>query len=219
MKKIHWLTVILTLSSLAAGYGVIVQHRHLVNLRLEREQLVAPLEGGGVDMGPAPGVSTTDSGVQSSSSELLRLRSEVNQLAERKRALAGISNEHSRLLAEISSRQTNGYIRKREARLVGYETPEATVQSFLWALQNHDLTNLLQALTPTLAEQMGFLRPEKPTEELFKEMEVLPGMRIVSKRLLADDLVELQVEMTPDTPAQPMRFRQVDGHWKMSSEP
>ena len=41
-----------------------------------------------------------------------------------------------------------GYIRKSEARMVGYSTPDDTLQSFLWAIQNRDLTNVLQALAP-----------------------------------------------------------------------
>jgi hypothetical protein len=31
--------------------------------------------------------------------------------------------------------------------MVGYNTPEDTLQSLLWAVQNRDLTNLLQAFT------------------------------------------------------------------------
>ena len=41
-----------------------------------------------------------------------------------------------------------GYVRKRDARLVGFNTPEDTLQSLLWAIQNHDLAKVLEAFTP-----------------------------------------------------------------------
>ena len=41
-----------------------------------------------------------------------------------------------------------GYVRKRQARLVGYNTPEDTIQSFLWAVQNHDAVRQILKVEP-----------------------------------------------------------------------
>jgi len=84
---------------------------------------------------------------------LLRLRNEVSRLTGRKRELTGALTENESLRAQLARRATNspagtglpaGYIRKNQAKMAGYNTPEDTIQSLLWALNNRDFPNLLQ---------------------------------------------------------------------------
>jgi len=160
------------------------------------------------------------------SSELLRLRSEVGQLTQRKRELAAVQKENKQLHAQLVSRSTNipagsvpippGYIRTSQAQWVGYNTPENTVQSFLWAFQNHDITNIARAFAPDKAEKM--LEEIAKDPDPFKDAPKMPGMRVVNQELMPDGRMNLEIEITPNQPTQKMPFRQINGEWKIDGD-
>jgi hypothetical protein len=168
----------------------------------------------------------TGSGTEASS-ELLRLRSEVTRLSARKRELAHVVQEAEQLRAQLASAQTNspagsrlppGYIRKSQAQMVGYSTPENTVQSFLWALQQHDASSVLRAFTPAQAQALRarFEPPAQPEQGFFKETDQLPGLAIEGRRNLPDGSVQLQVTFAPGLPSQTFRLQVVNGEWKLA---
>jgi hypothetical protein len=95
-------------------------------------------------------------------------------------------------------------------------TPEDAVQSFLWALQNQNLTNLLQLLTPESArkpmQEGGVNSPEKLSEVTA----VLPGMRLVDPQQMPDGSIEARVEFLPGEPMpDKLRFEKIGGQWRM----
>ena len=199
--------------------GVAVQARRLDALRVEEQQPqleIQPLETNRVVTRPTP----------SPSSELLRLRNQVSMLSRRQRELVAVPVENERLRARLAEARTNvanvlppGYIRSSEARYLGYATPEDTLQTLLWAMQNRDITNLIASVTPEIARQMqkDIFQTGKTPEEFFKESRVPPGMNVVSRNSTTNDLIELQVEMVPGEGPRTMRFRQINGEWKMNS--
>ena len=159
-------------------------------------------------------------------SELLKLRSEVTRLTARKRELGGVVAESEQLRQQLATNQANisaenrlppGYIRKAQAEMVGYSTPENTVQSFLWALQHHDPAGLLRALTPTQAQALGprFNTDATAENSFFKDADRLPGLAIVSRRNLDNGSVELHVLFGPNTPLQTFRLQPINGEWKL----
>jgi hypothetical protein len=162
------------------------------------------------------------------SPELLRLRSEVSQLTERKRELAGARSENERLRAQLAARKANpsaevalppGFIRRADARWMGMSTPENTVESFLWALQNHDLTNLVQLLTESSATNMLRAASRSPEYFFLSATMEMPGMRLVNQKQLPDGSISAQLELPPGSAAeyklQEITFQQIDGKWKM----
>ena len=167
----------------------------------------------------APGPATP-------SLELLKLRAEVAQLGNRKHELADARVESERLHGLLATRATNapgdfslpaGYIRKSDARLVGYTTPENTMQSLLWAVQNRDASGLLQAFDPENAKQLKErMQDPSSTDEVFKEFEVLPGMHVLGREAGADGAEVLTVEIMPgiESPVQ-LRFKPFEGQWKL----
>lgn len=210
--------------------GAVLQARQINGLRDEEERLQQQLRDLQKDQTarvsssaiaePAPG---------SPSSELLRLRNQVSQLIRRERELAGIQVENERLRIQAASARTNtakpllpGYIRKSDARNMGYATPEATLETMLWAIRNRDFTNLLAAFTSEIAGKMQreMERSGRTLEEFFRDTEALPGIRPVDRTMADDDTIELKVEIVPGSAAdvQPMRFRRVKGEWKMDSQ-
>jgi hypothetical protein len=159
--------------------------------------------------------------------ELLRLRSEVTRLAERRRELASVRGENERLRAELASRSTNGaaayrfppdYVRKSEARMVGYNTPEDTLQSLLWAVRNRDLTNMLQAYVPETAKSLQTMLQEsgRSIEDLWSGEALSFGMRFVRQETNAHSGALLVVgEMAPGLSGPCFFLRQTNGQWKI----
>ncbi len=220
---------------LATLWGVWGQRSQLAGLRAEQQHLLAQLtakaEGSAslVQAEAGSAGSGTGSPTLMVTPELLRLRSEVTRLTERRRELASARGENERLRAQLASRGTNGpgglrlppgYIRKSEARMVGYNTPENTLQSLLWAVQNHDVTNVLRAFTPDRAEHFlaEAAHANKPIEDFFRESVALPGMAIVDRRQDTNDgSIELEVEVAPGwVPHADITFQQTNGQWKIA---
>jgi hypothetical protein len=224
---------LLSLVCLAALWSVWDQRSQLTSLRAEQQQamarLVAPADRA-ASAGPAEsaGAGSADrSAAPAPTPELLRLRSEVTRLTERRRELAGVRAENERLRAQLASRGTNGsggfqlpsgYIRRRDARMMGFGSPEDTLQTLLWAIQNHDLTNMLQAFTPERAEALRAQAGEsrEANERLFNEAQGPVGVRIVNRKQNASDgSITLELEVVPEEAGPRITFRQINGQWKV----
>jgi hypothetical protein len=229
MNQRTLLSVFLVVVCVAVICGMAVQQGQLTRLRAEERQFMAQMTPTPDSPAQRTAVSPeTRSAASPVPSELLRLRSEVTRLTERRRELAGARAENERLRAQLASQSTNaaagtrpppGYLRKAEARMVGYNTPEDTIQSFLWALQSHDFTNLLQVLTPDQAEYLRdrLRQSNRPIKEFFDEAEAVPGMVILSRKQRPEGpgSLELEVEVGPNVPHQPISLRQIGGQWKI----
>jgi len=139
------------------------------------------------------------------SRELLQLRAQVTKLTARKRELAGVAKESEKLKVQLTAGATNsgglpvaGYIRRNQAQFLGYSTPENTVQSWLWAIQNHDLERVLQALTPADAKTLqAGIRASGDPDGFFKGVGAIPGLAIQSRQTMPDGSEELQVYIAP----------------------
>jgi hypothetical protein len=225
--------MVAVVACLASGWGVWRQRVELTALRAEQARLQAPAEAATEEPAAvagqlaAPGVPEAPPPEHEVSPELLRLRNQVSQLGARQRELAGVAAEADGLRAQLARQQTNtpagarlapGFIRKAEARQAGYATPEDTLQTFLWALQHRDFTNLLQTMTPEAAQKMQTMVQQsgRSSEEFFKESESLPGLAIRGREDLPDGSVQLQVEMVPGIPPEKFVVRNVNGQWKLA---
>ncbi len=137
--------------------------------------------------------------------------------------LLPVRAEHDRLVLELAARGTNAsglprnFIRKSEARLVGYNSPEATLQSFLYAIRNRDLTNFFQAFTPEGVSRLKSQGLESPDrlEKLFDESQDLIGLSILDREQRQQDLIAANVQILPGLPPTQILFRLVNSQWKM----
>ena len=139
--------------------------------------------------------------------------------------------ENERLRAEVAGRGTNGtaqywsspgFLRKSEARMVGYNTPEDTLQSLLCAVHNHDLTNALQAFAPEMANELTvrFAESGQSMEDFFSRVGGFFGMRIADRSTVVNDGSRLVwVELVPGMPGQLVNLSQTNGQWKIRSRP
>jgi len=121
--------------TLCAGtvLGVLMQRQELIAVRAQRDQVAVGLPKAiqraqpEVDKGNR--FNSADDSTETDSHELLQLRSEITRLTERKRELAGVTEEGTKLRTQLggspASSQSGipvppGYIRKSEAHFVGY---------------------------------------------------------------------------------------------------
>ena len=208
---------------------VFTKGQELGRLRTERQQLLARLEG----PENSPAASTVNAGVASNpvidgsdadANEVLRLRNEINQLSRRKQELSGAMAENQKLKAAVASAPTNsgvklppGYIHKNQARMAGYATPENTMESFLWAVQNRDANSLVQAFVPEAAKRLQDRIAQRSSEQFFQDSVPLPGLAVTKSERMPDGTVELTAEIAPGIPPVPLRLQQIDGQWKIST--
>lgn len=213
----------------AALAGVLVRGRQLDSLRAQqRNSLTRPEPARPASTQPATS-GGADQPVElfsaaSPSLELLRLRHEVTRLTERKRELAGVESENNQLKDRLAASRTNhgslppDYIRASQAQLVGYNTPEQTLQSLLWAVRNRDITNFLQAFTPERAQWLraDFEKSGASAEAFFEAVNALPGARIVKQEKEPEDRLSLRIEFIPGEALDwSIRLRRIDGQWKI----
>jgi hypothetical protein len=219
-----------TLAGLAMLAGIAGQRRELAALRAELPPPPASeMETGGTRRAaaktPAPADSTPESrSISSPSSALLRLRNQVGLLQRQKQELAGARVENGQLRAQLAAAGTNppagkplppGYIRTREAQWAGANTPENTIQSFLWALWNHDLTNLAQLLTPESGQKL-LARATNSMDDFFAQADVIPGLRIFNLETMDDGSIQAEAEAMPGEPIPgKMRFKLIEGQWRL----
>src|SRR5579862_6204710 len=83
--------------------------------------------------------------------ELLQLRGEIVRLELRKKELMSARSENERLKGQLASMSTTStselppdYIRKSKAQDRGFATPQATLETFLWAVQNTNVEKVFQ---------------------------------------------------------------------------
>jgi hypothetical protein len=205
---------------------IFTKGQELGRLRTERQQLLARLDApeNSASTPQAPAASrATLGGGDDDSNELLRLRNEVNQLNRRKQELSGVIAENQKLKATLASAPTNsgvklppGYIHKNQARMAGFATPENTIESLLWAIQNRDVNSLLQAFAPEAAKRIQDQISGTSPQQFFDNSVPLPGLAILKSERMPDGTVQLIAEIAPGIPAVPLRLQQIDGQWKIS---
>jgi hypothetical protein len=217
----------------AALWGILAQGRQVSDLRAEEQRLESTrptTSGSAADtiVSPKPEVPR----------ELLQLRAEVARLSQQQKELAGARKENERLRLQVEDRRTNSaarkgaaYIRASEAKWLGYNTPEDTLQSLFWAAQNRNLEKFLEAITPEAAEDFKSLfkdsdNPDEAAKKLFDAEGFPSGFRVIGREQAADGGVALTIQVIKPNSGQepgveldssePVRFEQIAGQWKMS---
>jgi hypothetical protein len=218
-------SVLVAVAALAAA---LEQGHTLSHLRAQQRELLAA-QAAPDSPAAAEAVHAGEAATAPMPPELLRLRAEVTKLTALQRGLAPVQAENERLRLQLAAAQTNGaagrglppgYVRRKEARMVGYNTPEDTLQTMLWALERGDMTNFLQVLTPEAAQQLQKLVQDSgmAAREFQQEMRAFVGAAVVEKKQLPNGQLELQLLIAPGLPPKPMRLRQIDGQWKLTMD-
>ncbi len=202
--------------------AVLLQRQKLTTLRTEESATATTPAPDRAEPQRASEQNSKLSG-SASSGELLQLRSTVTRLESRKRELAGSVAENKRLQVQLAAIRTNapsggdlppGYIRKSHAQMVGYSTPENTVQSLLWAVRNHDLTNLVRAFTPSSADRLQAEFASNTPEVFWQNADKIPGIGVLGSETLPDGALQLEI-VGPGEQRGKVRLQAIGGEWKL----
>ena len=109
----------------------------------------------------------------------------------------------------------------------GYDTPEASVQSMIWAAGTGDLEKLPAGVTAEEMEQfrnkMKGKSPEEISHALVAWANAMADYRITQKEVISDDEVHLHIHATPSAEAlhsgkAVIRMKKIGDEWKWAGD-
>jgi hypothetical protein len=207
------------LSVVAAGILVVAlkQRAQLAKVRMEETTAMAGVPGSDKGEASAHSKGPTDALTEAEHDELLRLRGQLRPLMDQVAALPSLTNRNLLLKARRNAaRKANepfpaDFIRKSEAKNAGNGTPEASLETFLWAVQHQDTNVLLGIVGGGFAEMMRNQFAQGIPTNFFRELGALPGMRILGRTNVTADSMELNFETVPGTSLSFKFTRQTNG--------
>jgi hypothetical protein len=168
--------------------------------------------------------------LRSANRELPKLRNEVRKLREEKRELEKLQLENERLASALKAApktsapplsEAEGFVLKQTWSKAGFATPEATVQTFFWAIANKDISVLTECVTGEARKSMEqgiqkSIEGGKSFEEQFEPLAKLQGFRVAEKKQIAENKIELGIQAAAGGRAMPMRLQLENGEWKLA---
>lgn len=238
MNRRNLILAVSTLAVLAAATLLVLQQQTLSGLRTQEFALQTAIQSerpatpaSAATPSPAPPATTSvEPLTDAERTELLRLRSEVTTLNQRRSELASVEQRHDALKAQLAKARVNpkrveavvpeGYILRTKARNAGLATPEAALETFLWALANRDMAALLATMDPNAPGYAPFAEKLNEAEaEIWDDMSNLPGIQIAEKSTDPDGSVSMRLALIPGEEGEragPLAVaRLVDGQWKL----
>jgi hypothetical protein len=238
MSKIKFIAVAMVM----AGAGSLLIWEHSLNekLRLDNDSLrgaVAELKQAQSEREP---VAADNSLSTEQLSELLKLRGEVTGLRERTNEMVALRQRNEALRASLktmaaSTPKVEAAERKKtlpEDALPqdihpkeswayrGYGSPEATVESMLWAISKGDKATFLGGMSP---EEQARLEKELEGKDFAAEAKTLnpTEFRVLDRQVVSDDEMVMTVYSVrqkengdADSNSQDMNFKRINGEWK-----
>jgi hypothetical protein len=169
--------------------------------------------------------------------ELLRLRAEVARVRQQNKDVDKVREENRQLRAGLANRQNASgatmvteaasadYWPKNSWAFAGYATPEASLQSGLWAANSGDVGTFFSSITGDLqAEVQNDLKAKSEAEvktKLLDEVAKMKSCRIVNRDILSHEEVLLTVSVEEDEKGatiSKMMMRKVANEWKFSGK-
>lgn len=151
--------------------------------------------------------------------ELLRLRNDVGRLRAQRADLDRLKSENARLAAAVDAgagaqqmfSDTEGFVAKESWGNAGFDTPEAAVQTFFWAMREGDFARLAECVPEKDRRYLAALAEPGHEEERDKMLADFQGMtagigfRVVEKTVLEEAFPTKDGVVLPDAPRIPIR--------------
>ena len=161
--------------------------------------------------------------------ELHKLRNEVRQLREQAKGLAQVQSENQRLKAAVAPR-TNAptpvatlqpLTTLDQVSYLGMETPEATLQSFLWAIRQEHVHAFRNCLIPEKQKEMESQTEEQIRANMREMKRRFKGFRIDAKKEVSADEVQLGVQFYEEQEETKMALplKRIAYEWKLDLAP
>ncbi|MBE7502080.1 MAG: hypothetical protein HS113_17650 [Verrucomicrobiales bacterium] len=231
-------TLVLIVAALGGGFVAVRQHRQIEQLKVETTQLAEPSvphDRPGTHP-PVPSPPAPSELSETEKLELIRLRGEVTRLRQQVRDLDGVRAEHQRLRTSLGlpPAPTNAappgasgatgtgavlppparYLRRQDAQFAGFATPEAALQSVLWAIEHRDANALLSSTTEDVRGRLLEVLASDHAERMWEGLRLVQGLRLLSTEPAGDELV-IQAEFLPGEPAESIRLVRQGNEWKI----
>jgi len=195
---------------LAGTITYLVQQRQIEGLKIDNQDLIAQRQHAAADQQTASqaaqALKEDLARRQEEDAELLRLRNEVGQLRRERAAAQLRANQAATPAANSrpSYASPGRYISRDQLAFKGYATPEAAVESQVWALINGNFDQYVASHIPE--PQENELNAPQAREQFENDREekgaLLKAMQVVGQRTLAEDKLDLKVKWDLDfTPA------------------
>jgi TolA-binding protein len=231
MRILPSLTIrILFGSTLVGAVVVVVLNQNAISrLRLENQTLLAERQEAeslrleNQDIPRLRQESQEAEKLRQDNQELPKLRNDVRQLRRQKEELERLRAENNRLR---SSQATAGsqaasmppdFIPKSALGDAGLGSPEATVQTFFWAMCQGNLDRLTQcmlagrtALNPGRQQDL-----ESKRRQIVEGMSSFAGFRIAERQDISEDEVVLSLQSAVGGTVMPMKLKRVRTEWKL----
>ena len=225
---------ILTAGLFLAGLGFLVTERgQVAALRTENERLRAELAAAQRSI---DSINTQQNReleqLRTEVSEVHKLRNEVTQLRVGAKTTEQLRAENQRLRGADRQLQAapkagttppatvpqEGYYAKEYWAFSGYATPEAALQSVVWAMREGDTKTILAAVTP---EEMARNWASKSEAEISADAkrgtEKINSIRILDSRAISEDEVVLNVYAAGgEDKIQKISMKRLGGEWRMA---
>jgi hypothetical protein len=162
--------------------------------------------------------------------EVHKLRNEVSQLRAGRSESEKLRAENQRLKtapisdgqSAVQSVQQPEFFAKENWIFAGYATPEAALQSFLWAMRQADMKTLQASLTEEGWARFGKGRDNVPAaaleEEVKRKVKGTAGFRILERIDISEDEIVLRIHSAGEGSSagdQNIAMRRLEGEWKV----
>ena len=230
-------------SLLLAGLAVLWTERRKVDaLRQENERLI---EERAAAQRLISERQTRQSGPQNEelarlrteASEVHKLRNEVSQLRAGAKEVDRLRTENQQLRAAdrqlraapttgvttpaAAAGSQEGYYTKESWAFSGYATPEAALQSAIWAMREGDTRTLLASMAPQEVARMQNEWANKSEAKISADTkrgtDKISSIRVLESRRLSDDEVVLTVYAAGgEDKVQKISVKRIDAEWKLA---
>jgi len=217
MKLLPLFTGLAASAALAGGVALFLQREQLAALKTQAGELQAAQAAVQTRHSARPvHPAATDNLSETDKLELLRLRAEVTRLRTRQQELAPLRAENQALREQVRQKSPPpGYLRMQDVQFAGQATPEAALQSFVWAMGRSDTNALCQVLTEEAAEDLMNDPLQRRQRELFAAARFIPGYRLVEAQPRSTTEIALKVELLPGEGTQELIVLLQEGRWRM----
>ena len=167
--------------------------------------------------------------VDGAGSELLRLRGEVRQLRAQQPQIDRLRAENEGLAAAIRGgvaqsqkfSEMEGFMAKDSWSKAGFATPDATLQTFFWAIREGDVASLAECMSPRSAQHLrrlnepGNEQERDRTLEDFRKLISGLGLRVADQQSTAADRATAGIQAAAGGAIIKLQLRRYGTEWKL----
>jgi hypothetical protein len=220
---------------MALAVGVVVQSLRVSKLNAQNEALrqqLAAVQAQVDHLSSAAAQPKAPATSDEDRSELLRLRNQAAQLKQVTNELQRLRGQMQQLqaanqqmraapapaVADPNAAAATGPVPRESWAFAGYATPEAALQSAIFAMSQGDYSTFLASMTPEEAARMQKSfegkTPEQISEEGKRETAKATTLQVLNKQELAPDRVMLNVYVGGEERMQRVTMQKIGEEWK-----